>query len=277
MYASVKRWVYGSLGETRYAQLRLLWYVPRIWARARSVRAGHLPAYEGAETKFLFDRLSGAEVTFVDVGAYLGDFAVALALARPQLRVVAVEASRPTCAALNAAVGLFGLRSRVTTLCRAASDSRGRSTLKTALVSGAPSPMGASLVEGDLPGLDGAEYAHAVVETARLDEELAQYPGILVVKVDVEGAEAAALRGLEGAFPRCALLLVELWHYDEVRSARDSTIAWLAERGFDCHVLEPDGSLTSFDSSSDRRTRERNPVYANYAFLPRERRTAGNA
>jgi FkbM family methyltransferase len=218
----------------------------------------------------LFDRLSRGEATFVDVGAYLGDFAVALALALPRLRVVAVEASRPTFAALDRIVGLFGLRARVTPVCCAASDASGRSQLKTALVAGAPSPMGASLYAGDLPGLEGADYAHAEVETARMDEVLRAHPGRLVVKVDVEGAELAALRGLEGALERCDLLLVELWHYDEVRPARDGTIAWLVERGFRCHVVEPDGSLAAFDAAADLRTRGRNPVYANYAFLPRD-------
>jgi FkbM family methyltransferase len=128
--------------------------------------------------------------TVVDVGAHVGLYTL---LAARRLggdgRVLAVEPDPYNYAALQLNVRRAGADG-VALLPRAVADSRGEATFQQNL-----GTIGSSLVERR----DVGPVRAITVATTTLDHELAALapaPVRLVVKLDVEGAEAAALRGL---------------------------------------------------------------------------------
>lgn len=63
-------------------------------------------------------------------------------------------------------------------------------------------------------------------------------PRVDFIKMDVEGAEAAALRGAAGTIERHhPALLVEIDRGRHTRDSFDALLAWLAARGYTPHVL----------------------------------------
>lgn len=145
--------------------------------------AGSRPSYvlgraEPLLQGFLAEHIKPGSVV-LDLGANVGYFTlVAARLAGPTGRVVAVEPLLSNLAALRANVEANNL-AQVEVVVAAVSDRRGTATL---LLSG--SDQDASLVHGADVGI--------VVATVTVDQ-LDLSPD--VIKIDVEGAEAAAVRG----------------------------------------------------------------------------------
>jgi len=126
---------------------------------------------------------------FVDVGANDGYFSLlASTLVGPSGQVLALEPIPTTVAELRANIGLNGL-ANITVIESAASDDAGELSLTM------PTRAGTGMTT--LRPIDGISCR---VTCNRLDRILAHGPTPRLVKIDVEGAELKALRGLEGVF-----------------------------------------------------------------------------
>ena len=185
-------------------------------------------------TDFIARRLRSGD-TFVDVGANIGYHTL---LAATHLagegRVVAIESSPRIYQLLLEALADNGSPSSVRTVNRAAGDVVGMLSLyrgpekniglsTTVASRGLPS-------EGEIPVAPLADLLQTVeMESAR------------IIKIDVEGAEVAVLRGMESLLERCpdeVEILVELspsWWTDRSRSPQDVLQPFI-EAGF--HVYE---------------------------------------
>lgn len=172
--------------------------------------------------------LVDAGSTVLDVGAHVGYAALRLAwMTGPSGRVVAVE---PLPAHREAVARQFALNARTASLTlvdAAASDRAGTATFHV--------PDGQNAGIGTLADVGGATHT---VRTLALDDwlEAERVATVSLLKLDIEGAEAPALRGLGRALAarRVRALLIEL-HPAELR-AFDSTaereIALLAGHGY---------------------------------------------
>lgn len=157
-----------------------------------------LPGVEGDVERALLDPLQPGDV-FVDVGANMGFYALqADQRVGPSGKVVAVEAVPPTCAQLRRNVEIN--RSRVQIVEVAVTETNGSARIVV--------PRGvfgmASVKE-----LDGAEGHAFVVPAMTLDTICRDIPSIRMLKLDIEGAELAALRGAPVTLTRTQSVVVE--------------------------------------------------------------------
>jgi FkbM family methyltransferase len=185
-------------------------------------------------TQFIHQRLQPGD-TFIDVGANIGYHTL---LAASKLteggRVVAIESSPKIYQLLQASLADNGSPSCVRTVNQAAAESVG--TLP--LYSGPDKNIGLSTTvgsrglpsEGEIPAAPLADLLETPeIETARL------------VKIDVEGAEVAVLRGMQSFLERCpdeVEIVVELspsWWTDRSQSPQE-VLQPLIDVGF--HVYE---------------------------------------
>lgn len=157
-------------------------------------------------TRFMLGRMAAhPSRTFIDVGANIGYFSLLVAKAHATARVVSVEASPPTLAKLHHHIQLNQLNN-IRVIPQAASDHQGSIDLFLS----APNNEGATTTLPDIH--DSASIRVACAPLARLlsAEELQT---ARLIKIDVEGAEAPVLRGLEpalAALPHDVELIVEL-------------------------------------------------------------------
>ena len=136
----------------------------------------------------VFDRMLPEGGVLVDVGAHVGRWA--LRMAGKASRVVAVEANPGTAAQLRAHIEMNDLEDKVEVLEVAAWDSHTRLRLED--------PNGQTS-GGSTRVLDDGD---GTVEAAPLDVLLSAEPRIDLVKLDVEGADLHALRGLRETLAR---------------------------------------------------------------------------
>lgn len=162
---------------------------------------------------------------FVDVGAHVGLYTIAAAFALPgRGRVLAFEPNPAARAQLLENLALNGC-DNVIVSGKAVADAVGETLLH---VPATPDPSFSSLEPGRF-----AEGEPVRVETTTLDREV-EAAGLApaVVKVDVEGAEFAVLRGMERTFTRRPVLLVEVGP-----DTAGAIEAALGERGYRAYVV----------------------------------------
>ncbi|MGH7753550.1 MAG: FkbM family methyltransferase [Gemmatimonadales bacterium] len=161
-----------------------------------SIAAGYEPF-----TRELFLEALRPGATIVDGGAHIGLYTVLAARGEPRARVVAFEPDPFNLRALIANVARNGAANAVI-VPRALSDRAGRRLLHRS-TSGLGSSLAARTGVGPTWPVE--------VATTTLDHELANklHHG-LVVKLDVEGAEPAALQGMQGVLARAREVLVIL-------------------------------------------------------------------
>ncbi len=143
--------------------------------------------------------------SFLDVGANIGWFSLTAAQAvGPQGRVIAVEATPPTFQRLRENVGINGFRNVVLHDC-AVSDGPGQVWIGE--VHDANRGMNSMRAAG--PEAGGKGWS---VQSHTLDSLLAGEAPIRLVKMDIEGAEALALRGFRATLsaPDAPDVLMEL-------------------------------------------------------------------
>ena len=171
---------------------------------------------------------------FLDVGSNLGVFAVLAAkVVGPVGTVIACEPGSGAFGRLQANIEINQL-TNVSPLKLALSDTRS----VRRLVLGGPGSCDARLTNEEGPSED--------VETTDYDSLVAQgsVPVPHVVKMDIEGHEYAALKGMQNtlADPRCAAILCEIHPYALRNGISDRHITSLIESlGFQCVSLRKRG------------------------------------
>jgi FkbM family methyltransferase len=215
------------------------------WSTLSQFQAGTLEPFELE----LFTRELEPGMVVLDVGANIGCYAL-LAARRvgPSGRVYAFEPDPRTCSFLEHNVRANGL-TNVTVLPKAASDIRGQRTLY----------QGRSAVDSGLShSRDGPSVVSTTqVETVRIDEVLGGQP-VDTVKLDIEGHEAAALRGMEDTLARSPDIRLFVEFYPAALQAAgadpESFRSTLSERFREVSVIdERSASLRPPSLSEDQR------------------------
>jgi FkbM family methyltransferase len=221
---------------------------------AKNVVWADLVHYEPTTLPVFADLARRARV-LVDGGAYSGVFTLLGAALNPGLRVVAFEPNPHAVAMLRAHLALNQLEDRVQVVEEALSDQAGP----------------ADLFVGDMEvaaGLTG-EGARVPINMTPADVHLAGLD-VDLVKLDVEGAEAAALVGMAETLKRCQpALIVECLTAEALAAVRHVT----DPLGYcDCQWLGPVGPVPIQLASDYPR-----PFYPNFLLRTAQRQPAGQA
>jgi FkbM family methyltransferase len=188
--------------------------------------------WEPLETA-LFARVLRPGDRVVDVGANIGWFSLLAArLVGPEGQVHSFEANRATFALLEDNLSLNAC-TNVTAQCQAVGEEPGLARI-------APREAGNA-------GADGVELANGgadAVPLVRLDQVLGEAP-LRLLKLDIEGWEAKALRGAEGLLRRAeAPALVFEFTPEFLTAAGDDPrelVAWLTGLGYAVQVVDKTG------------------------------------
>lgn len=200
-YHGVARWLLRGAEE-------IGWRGVRVAVDPGTVMGYHvymLDAYGQEEIDALIGLCRGASL-FADLGANAGLVSLALARACPGLRVVAFEPDRQIAAAFRANLARNpDLAPRLSLVEQAVGAAVGESWF---------SPS-ASAENPEIGRLDAAGAGRYAVPVTSLDAHFAGGPAPDVVKIDVEGGELAALRGMAGLWAAGAprAMLVECHGY----------------------------------------------------------------
>lgn len=162
-------------------------------------------AYEAVLSDVLIREAKKVAATmFVDVGANIGTFSLALAPHVPD--VVAFEPDRRHFHHLAANVYLNGLDDKIQLHNVALSSATGHGCLRD------PAARDFAKHNNGMYSLEGSGAPRAIVQTARLDSILQIRGENVLIKIDVEGHELAALDGMTDilAQNRCVLLIEAL-------------------------------------------------------------------
>jgi FkbM family methyltransferase len=166
------------------------------------------------------------DVTFVDVGANVGEFLIWVAAHPHVVRAIGFEPQAPCAEACEQSAELNGFRNV---------------TVHRALV--ADGSVKRFAVNGRAPNVSAIADRGESVRTISLDRALSDVDGALVLLVDVEGAEALVLSGAAGLIRRTRPLIV--FEYNFV-SRRHYTLAEVRSHlgpGYSIHRLRRDGRL----------------------------------
>ena len=204
--------------------------------------------YDPPFWRFLHSHLrAGDEV--VDVGANIGLFTVATAqLVGPSGRVTAYEADPEIAAVLEDNVTSNWLGEWVTIVNRAASDHDGVLSLRRHPRYRGSTAAGVSDLTAHAIS---SGYQESTVECERLDERLTGTRRLRLVKVDVEGGEAAVVAGLSGLLDQNAVQLLDmevlLDNAESAEALADTVRELVEKRGARPHLIADDGSLEPTD------------------------------
>jgi FkbM family methyltransferase len=223
-------------------------------------RLGHEP-----ELAHLLDLLVLDDGVFLDVGSNYGYFSIYLAT-RPSFRgrIHAFEPVASSYAGLREIVSSLQCDQIVTCHHTAASDSTGTANMDVAGDPGLASIKSGPIEQGE------------VVQTITLDS--LNLPRVDFIKVDVEGHEAATLRGAERLIKTCSpYIFLESWTFPGQPKKVDEALRFLIALGYALYLpawVQPDKSLfvgigpthemSTFAlvpfSLEDRRTFPSNPI-----------------
>ncbi|HVM18185.1 MAG TPA: FkbM family methyltransferase [Gaiellaceae bacterium] len=200
------------------ARVQVLGHTMRV-DRADSLFLLRHGVYEPTMTRLIEERVRAGDVV-VDVGANIGYHTLLFArLVGPEGRVVAFEPDEENFAVLAENVRANGY-ANVELVRAAVADRSGTVALRRS-----------SDNSGDHRIFAADEERETVeVPCVTLDEHLGDAVRVDVVKVDVQGAEAAVLRGMRGVLARSPVraILTEVWPQG-LAAAGDDAAAYLAE------------------------------------------------
>jgi len=190
--------------------------------------------YEAVNQRLLLSALRPGATVF-DVGANIGLLSVPLLATEPDLRVISVEPSPHTFACLQRTVTGSVWRDRWTAHAVATGDHEGRIDFFCA--------------DPALGAFDGVRDTHRAGPTTKVTVPLttldklwidAGRPDVCAVKIDVEGAEAATLRGALALLRATRPLVLLEWNSDNLRSFEcppETLLSLAAELGFDVFAM----------------------------------------
>ena len=168
-------------------------------------------------------------MTFLDVGAHVGYMTMLGARAvGPSGRVIAVEAAPANAALLRANIAANGM-TNVEVIEAAASDRDGRVVLSQ-------SPWNS----GDNRAYAVPEMTQVEVPAVRLDGVIGPSVRVDVVKVDTQGTDHRAIRGMQALLARSrSVLVVEFWPHGIVEGGDDpmTVLSLYGAMGFDVRFL----------------------------------------
>jgi len=176
------------------------------------------------------ERQSTDAMSFADIGAHIGMYAIAIARARPSIAVTAFEASPVIACRLRKNVSLNRESAdRIDVIEAAVSDSSG--TRAFSIAQGSNSGLGRVVDE------DSVSSSTISVRTVALADYFHGRRPPDLVKIDVEGAELDVLHGW-GGLPPAKAMLIEL--HEPSRGAGDKrpkVIEWVKDRGYEIEYL----------------------------------------
>ena len=189
------------------------------------------------ETSQLLRRLVKPGQTWLDIGANVGVFTVAMAkLVGTEGRVFAYEPNPRLCAMLRRSIALNGF-TNVELRETALSDSCGSASLH---VPSAPAatPGGSGRASLLAQASIGSVDIHNVA-SARLDDDLPPDTIVDGIKIDVEGYELAVFNGMSArlASNPPGAILFEASRLPEALATPEELITKLGEYGYDCYEL----------------------------------------
>lgn len=194
-----------------------------------------LPRREFEVIEAVLGTLSPGDV-FVDAGANIGFYTV---LASQQVgasgSVIAVEMMPDTAARLREHVAMNSLGN--VTVINAALASRHGMELTASVPEGR---FGQAKLE---PHVDPSGKHRVRVVSETLDRILANVPHVRLMKMDIEGAEAEALRGATDALRKIDAIVFEDW--SSARGVKSEPLALLEAAGFDVKPLGPKDFLAT--------------------------------
>ena len=191
-----------------------------------------------------FAKAVRAGAVVADVGAYRGVYSmVAAARAGGGGHVIAFEPSAGNIEFIGRNLALNQLSDRVTILPIAVAAEAGSATFYASGGSSANSLFRTAIE----PHADGT-IAESKVRTSTLDAEFERFGRLpSVVKIDVEGAEFAVLRGAEKILRSDAVIFCELHPHawKEAGYTGEELVTWLRERGRELRALDSDAPVTT--------------------------------
>jgi FkbM family methyltransferase len=196
--------------------------------------------YETAKTALIQQHLEPG-MTFVDVGANMGDFSlIAAKVMGDRGCVLAFEPSPENCGWIRRSIALNGYRS-IEVMETALSDTRGEDTLYLSDRVGRHSL---------LPREDEQETLTVAVDTLDSVLETSGDPHVDMVKIDVEGAELKVLRGARATLGAAGRMMLMV----DVHGGRVDPLevcALLAEHGF--ALRSPEDPARDLEPARDTR------------------------
>jgi FkbM family methyltransferase len=220
-------------------------------------------AYSGGQLKIL-RRLLDQDSVFVDAGANQGEFTVCAASVIAEGAVHAFEPVPNVRQRLERNVEANGF-SNVVIQSVGLSDA----SANEVPIYGADSTFSDGTQNIGLPTLfrmSGRSEALGLIDLRRLDDVLPDHQRVNVIKIDVEGAEWAVLRGAEATIARERPAIIFEANEETCEAAGYSmsdVFEWMRARGYDLRVIDAAGCLHSLNGE---------PRFCNILGLPKERR-----
>jgi FkbM family methyltransferase len=202
------------------------------------------PENDGTFCRALVDRVAGGPGTVVDAGANVGRISVAIARARPEATVVAFE-PEPSTARRAAATIALNRATNVRLFQAAVADRDG----EIGFFSAGEDSLSASAYKVN----ERSSWTREVNVPCHTLDSLAKariIDRVVLLKLDVEGAELAAVRGAAELIARDRPTVVFEYHAEIAPkvgwSAEEVTAEFARAKGYRFKVLEHDGRVTQF-------------------------------
>jgi FkbM family methyltransferase len=168
-----------------------------------------------ATTLRIFSEMAQTSDTVLDVGAFVGIYTL-VAAADSSASVVTFEPNQQILPSLRRNISENGFADRVRVIEAAASDRNGDARFTVP-----PDDWSMASISSD------KDQGDAEVSLVTIDEMIGTEVPVDLIKMDVEGAEEAALRGAEQVFKRCRpTLIVEILTDDSFRAIQDLLRSW---------------------------------------------------
>ncbi len=197
------------------------------------------------------------DTQFLDVGANIGWFSLFVASQCPQATVHSFEPDSRVYDLLTVNVAINAYRNRVHIHNMAVGEEHGELIITDL---GAQNNYGARFTHNDRRVLEkwihGDEVTWGTVESVAIDEFLPETDFDLV-KIDIEGFEPVAVRGMEQMLARCKPIVACEFAPSNIEAFNDDItpqqfLKAFIERGYTVHIIDPDGALIDCGTDSDR-------------------------